>query len=523
MSGARAYDAIVIGAGVNSLAAAATLAKAGRAVLVLERRATVGGAGSALEIEPGFHADAAYDDIGWIPSSLVRDLDLTRHVRIVSSAMPVVAADGNDASLTFTASGPDLDGLRRLSPRDASRWPEFAGRVAAIAGFLRTLYAAPVPDTALDQAGDLRTALRLALKYRGLGRRDMVEVLRVLPMSIAEWLDDWFEHPLLKGALAARGVTHSAFGPRAAGTAFVFLHHQVAARPGAMRSGLRVEGGIGVFASGLARAAQAAGAEVRTGAEVRRITAARGAVDGVELASGERIAAARVVSGASPRHTFLELCEPARLEPGLVNAVSRIRYRGAFARVHFSLDGLPSLGGDRASGALVAPDMDYLERAADDAKYGRASERPFVHAFVPTVADPSRAPEGKHVLSAHVQYAPYRLRAGRWDDAARDALADRVLDALERHVPGLRALVRRRAVLTPAELERDYGLPEGHAYHGELALDQAMFMRPVPACSHYRSPVRGLYVCGPGAHPGGGTAGVAGANAARAVLADGAP
>lgn len=521
MSGAGAYDAIVIGGGVNSLAAAAYLARAGSKVLVCERRASVGGSASTDELEPGFRVDACRHDLGWIPPRIIRDLQLEAHGLQMLSVDRRMAARGDGGELlTFGPAGPDLEALRALSPRDAQRWPAFAAEVVALTGFLEQLYAAPVPDVDLAAPGDIATGLRLALKFRGLGRRRMVEVLRVLPMSIAEWLDDWFENPLLKGTLASRGVTHSSLGPRAAGTAFVFLHHHVGRRAGAIGPPLAPVGGVGAFAATLEAAARAAGAEVRCGAAVRRIVVKRNAVAGVELASGEVIAAPRVLSGASPRHTFLELCDPAALAPEFVHAVSRIRYRGAFATVNLTLAGRPALPHDQAAGVVVAPTMDYLERAADDAKYGRVSTRPFVSAVLASAYDDTVAPAGKHVLSAHVQYAPYRLREERWDEAGREALGDRVMDALERYVPGLRALVRRRQVLTPPDLEREYGLPEGHLYHGELALDQAMFMRPVPACSHHRSPVRGLYVCGPGAHPGGGIAGVAGANAARVVLAD---
>lgn len=519
MSG-RSYDVVVIGAGVNALTAAAYLARAGSKVLVCERRDTVGGSASTVEIEPGFHVDAVRHDLGWVPAALMRDLELDRRgLRMLSCGARMVARGDDGATLRFDCQGPDLEALRKLSAKDASRWPEFAARVEAVSGFLKHMYAAPVPDVALGEPGDIRTALRLAMRFRGLGRRGMVEVLRVLPMSIAEWLDDWFENPLLKGALASRGVTHSVFGPRAAGTAFAFLHHHVGRRAGSLGTPLQPLSGIGAFARALEDAAKAAGAEVRFGAEVKRVMIDRGAATGVELASGETIGASRVVSGASPRHTFMALCDPSRLAPEFVHAVSRVRYRGAFAKVNCSLDGLPGVG-DGMSGAIVAPTMDYLERASDDRKYGRPSEHPFVSAVFASVFDDSLAPAGKHVMSAHVQYAPHALREGAWDDAARTALGDRVMTTLEAHLPGIGKLVRTRQVLTPLDLEAEYGLPEGHAYHGELALDQALFMRPVPACSHYGSPVKGLYVCGPGTHPGGATAGAAGANAARVVLTD---
>ncbi|HVZ47441.1 MAG TPA: NAD(P)/FAD-dependent oxidoreductase, partial [Gemmatimonadaceae bacterium] len=376
----RAYDVIVIGAGVNALTAAAYLARAGRKVLVCERRDTVGGSASTVEIEPGFHVDAVQHDHGWVPNGVFRDLELDkRGLRMLARGARMVAKGEDGATLAFDTGGPDLDALRKLSPKDASRWPEFAARVEAVSGFLEHMYASAVPDTSLGEPGDMRTALRLAMRYRGLGRRDMVEVLRVLPMSIAEWLDDWFEHPLLKGALASRGITHSVYGPRAAGTAYVFLHHHVGRRAGSLGTPRATLGGTGALARALEDVAKAAGAEVRFGAGVKRIVVERGTVTGVELASGEVIGAARVVSGASPRHTFLELCDPSRLEEEFVHAVSRIRYRGAFAKVNCSLDALPALG-EGVHGAIVAPTMDYLERASDDRKYGRVSERPFIHA-----------------------------------------------------------------------------------------------------------------------------------------------
>ena len=515
------YDVVVIGGGVNSLAAAAYLARGGLKVLVCDRRASVGGSASTEELEPGFRVDVCRDDLGWIPARLVHDLGLEAHgLRMRSVGRRMAARSDEGEVLTFGPMGPDLDALRALSPRDAARWPDFAAEVETLARFLEHLYAAPVPDVDLSAPGDVVTSLKIALKFRGLGRRHMVEALRVLPMSIAEWLDDWFEHPLLKGALASQGVRHSSLGPRAAGTAFVFLHHHAGRRAGALGPTLSPVGGVGALAAALEAAARGSGADVRCGAEVRRIVVRGGAVSGVELANGETIAAARVVSGASPRHTFLELCDPAVLAPEFVHAVSRIRYRGAFAKVNLTLAGRPALPHDDAAGVVIAPTMDYLERAADDAKYGRVSTRPFVSAVMTSAFDDTLAPAGRHVLSVRMQYAPYHLRDARWDDAGRDALGDRVLDTLERYLPGLKALVRRRQVLTPPDLERAFGLPEGHVYHGEMALDQALFMRPVPACSHYRSPVRGLYVCGPGAHPGGGTAGAAGANAAQAVLRD---
>lgn len=535
------YDAIVIGAGLNGLTTAAYLARAGQHVLVLERRATLGGSTTTEAFAPGFHADTCRHDSGWIPPRIVGDLNLEQHgLKLQAATSRVVALGADGARLAFDHNGPDLDALRRLSSADAARWPEFAARVHALCGFLEHLYAAPVPGIDASSFGDLTTAAKLGLKFRGLGKRDMVELLRVLPMSIAEWLDDWFENPLLKGALASRGVMHLCQGPRAAGTAFNFLHHQVGGRAGALARGVVPHGGGGMLAHALAESARAAGAELRSHVSVARIITKGGAAVGVALASGEEIFARRIASGASPRHTFLELCDPSQLAPEFVRAVRHVRYRGVWAKVNLAVERLPEFGGgeigrgDRAAGSgrdattptagmrgiVVAPTMDYLERAYDDAKYGRVSAKPFLDvAFPRLISDPS-VTTGAQVISIHVQYAPYHRRDGVCDDAARAALGDLVVNTLAAYAPDLPSVVKHRQVFTPVDLEQEFGLPEGQAYHGEMALDQAMFMRPVPACSHYRSPVRGLYVCGSGAHPGGGIAGGAGANAAQVIITD---
>lgn len=509
-TGGMRYDAVVIGAGLNGLAAAAYLARQGARVLVLERRSAVGGAAARATLD-GVGVPGPIHDAGFVSPALVTALQLDTHgLRLEPSTVRVVARGDDDVPLLFGAHGPDLNELRRLSPADASRWPAFADRVRALSGFLGELYAAPVPDVALAERGDVRTAIRLALRFRGLGKRDMVEVLRVLPMSIAEWLDDWFEHPTLKGMLATRGILHGSLGPMAAGTAFTFLHHHVGRAAGGIAPSLAPAGGAAAVVDALDAAARAAGAEIRTGTGVASMLMRDGAAAGVVTEAGDEIAARVVASAASPRHTFLELCDPAHLAPEFVAPLTRIRYRGAWAAVTFVLDA-PARFGD-AQGVAAAPSLMHLERAADAAKYGQMSDAPFVYAVA---ADA----EGR-VVHAHAQFAPYALRDGPWDDAQRATLGDRVAAAIEREAAGFGMSVQHRQVLAPPDLEREYGLPEGHAYHGELALDQALFMRPVPACSHYHTPIPDLYLCGAGAHPAGAVAGAAGLNAARVIARD---
>jgi len=524
------YDVIVIGASVDGLATATALARGGARVLLLDASERIGGAHVTAEFAPGWKADIASDDAGWVSPRLVQDLQLEQHgLRLASPGGRLLAPTGAGAWLEMDAAtlSPRKPGgaggaNEAVTARDRERWPSFAARVGSLSGFLAGMSDAPVPDVGASSIAELLTAARLGVRLKRMGERDMTDVLRVLPMSIAEWLDDWFESPTLKGVLASRSITHLCHGPRAGATTFSFLQHAIG-RPVGVASQVP-QGGVGALTNALAAAARAAGVQVRTGAKVERIVVKQGVASGVVLAGGEELPAARIASAASPRSTFLELCDPTRLEPDFVRAVRNIRYRGAWAKVHLALDALPPLpplpGDGPVREIVVAPTMDYLERAYDDAKYGRVAAAPFLRVTIPTVSDPSLAPPGKHIMSVHMQYAPYRLREGAWDSAARTALGERAVATLAAHLPGIRDLVLHTHVVTPADLESEYGLPEGHLYHGEMALDQVMFMRPVPACASYRSPVQGVYVCGPGAHPGGGIAGGAGLNAARVILGD---
>ena len=532
------YDAIIIGGGLNGLTAAALLARRGLKVLLLESRGEFGGSAITGEFAPGFKADLVRHDIGHLPADLLQQLELEKHgLQLTSSNPEILAPAGDGSALLLDAAQPGVpsDSLKRLSPNDAAKWPEFTRKVAALADFLEHLYRAPMPGVDAAGFGEMMIAARVALKLRGLGKADMVDVLRVLPMSVGELVEDTFEHPVLRGVLASRGLTHLAQGPRAAATAFTMLHHQVGRPQGAFRSSIRPVGGVSALAAALVSCAKAAGAELRTNARVATIALHGGAASGVVLESGEEIATSRVISGASPKQTFLSLCDSSQLDPELVRAVRNIRYRGVTAKVHLALDALPTFTGAPASGRparsiVIAPSLDYLDHGYDDSKYGRVSAKPWLDVFIPTLDDPSFAPAGKHVMSVQVQYAPYKLRdagegAGpsgiqQWDAASHDLLADHVIRTLAEFAPDLPGLVRQRHVLTPLDLEQQFGLPEGNPYHGELALDQALFMRPVPSCSRYRTPVPGLWLCGSGAHPGGGIPGRAGANAAKQIQGD---
>lgn len=518
------YDTIVLGAGLNGLTAAAYLARGGQRVLVLERRPEVGGFAATEEIAPGFRVDAGAHDLGWVPPRLVQDLGLARRgVELVQSEPCVFAPLADSGHLLL---GRDrartAESIRALSPADAERWGRFSERTERVAGFLAHAYSTPAPLVGATDLADLFALLTLGRRMRGLGRTEMMELLRTLPMSVAELLDDWFEHDALKGAVGAGGVTGILQGPRSAGTAFVLLHRQVGA--GAVRGRTVVRGGLGLLARALADAAREHGAEVRTGVEVREIVVRDGRAVGVALADGEEIRARRVASSADPRRTLLALAGPTYLEPEVVRAVQHIKMRGAVAKVNLALGELPSFTAVRGDGAhlrgaiAVAPSLTYLERAYDDAKYGRVSRHPYLEARIPSLLDPGLAPTGRHVMSVLVQYAPYHLTDGVWDAARRDALGDLVVGTLAELAPNLRSAVIARQVLTPRDLEEVYGLTEGSITQGELTLDQILFMRPLPGWSRYRTPIPGLYLCGAGTHPADAIVGGAGALAADAIL-----
>ncbi|MEK7787684.1 MAG: NAD(P)/FAD-dependent oxidoreductase [Chloroflexota bacterium] len=376
--------------------------------------------------------------------------------------------------------------------------------------------------TASD-GSDLMTLLGLGGKLRQLGNKDMMEMVRVLPMSVAELLSDWFEGEALKGTLAASGITSLHQGPRAAGTGYGFLHHHVGCKEGSFRPTAFVRGGMGKLAEALASAAKASGAEIRTNAAVAHVIVKNDRATGVALANGEEISARMVISSADPCNTFLNLNDPFNFDPSFLQNVRNIQFRGVVAKVNLALDKLPgftALHGDHAllRGSIsISPSLNYLEKAYDAAKYGEFSQRPYLEVVIPSLLDPSRAPEGKHVMSVWVQYAAYHLKGG-WNEAQREALGNTVVNTLAEYAPNLPSVILHRQVLTPLDLEETYGLTEGNPYHGDMTLNQLFFMRPVPGWSQYRTPLGGLYLCGSGTHPGGGLPGAAGRNAAKEIL-----
>ena len=520
------FDVVVVGAGANGLVAAATLGQAGLRVLLVEKGEAVGGQARIAEFAPGFRVAPLGLDPGWVPPAIARALALDPLERAsVDAAITVVEEPGRCLTLAHDAARA-ADAIRLHSARDAAQWPSFTARLRNLAGFLESLYQVAAPDIDARGLGDSRALVGILRKFRGLGRVDMIELLRTLPMSVWELLDDWFECAPLKAAVAAGGVQDLQQGPRSGSTGFVLLHHLVGAPAGSVRGRLPWRAGPMAFADVAERAARRFGVSIRTGAGLERVRIADDAVAGVVLENGEQIDAKAVLSTADPARTFLEWVDPVWLDPEFVHAVGNIRYRGCTALVLYALDApleIPGLGLRDALAGVVSltPRLEALERAADAAKYGAVSESPHVELTMPTLSWPDLAPAGKHILVARAQYAPYRLReASGWDVARRGALSDSVTRAIARVAPSFESRVLHRVAWSPRDLEERYGLHHGAVSHGELALDQILFMRPVAGWGNHTTPIAGLYLGGAGAHPGPGVVGGPGWLAAKRLLQD---
>jgi phytoene dehydrogenase-like protein len=527
LPGAQVWDSLVIGGGHNGLVCAAYLARAGRKVLVLERRPVVGGAAVTEEVFPGFRFSVFSYVVSLLRPEIIRDLDLPGHgLHIVPLESTFNPLPNGDYLATWADPDETRQELYRHSPRDADAYQEFGRLMQRMAMAVKPLLGISPPDPASWRPRDLLAMGRLAKHFRGLGEQDLNALVKLMTMSSADYLGEWFESGALKAAKSASGIIGTFLGPRSPGTAYVLLHHYMGEIDGVFRAWGFARGGTGAVSESIASAARSFGAVIRTDAPVRQVLVKNGRATGVVLDGGEEIHARAVVSGVDPRRTFLELVGPAHLPEDLVQAVEQFRFRGSSGKVNLALSEPPNftaLPGDgrHLRGAIaIAPSVDYLERAYDDAKYGEFSRRPFLDIVIPSLIDPGMAPPGKHVMSIFVQYAPYH-RKGGWDDSSREAFGDAVIDTLAEYAPNVRSAILHRQVITPADIETVTGLSEGNIFQGELALSQLFFLRPAPTCADHRTPIRGYYQCGSGTHPGGGVMGASGRLAARAVLTDG--
>ncbi len=524
---ANTYDSIIVGGGHNGLVCAAYLARAGQRVAVLERRPRVGGAAVTEEVWPGYRVSVLSYVVSLLRPDIVRDLDLPRFGYAVYPLDPAYFTPFPDGRSLFVWEDPQRAAaeIARFSPHDAAAYLEYDRSLTSLVAVVRPLLDAIPPTVRLRSLDDLRHALSLG-GHLVRHRRDLSRLVDAMTLPVADFLDEWFQDPAIKGALCPGGVIGAWAGPHSPGTAYVLLHHRMG-EVGAQRGGWAfVRGGMGGLSEAIAAAARAHGAEIRTEAPVARVLVEAGQATGVALVDGTELRASQVISGIHPTTTFLGLVGREHLPADLVTDIERYRTRSGAAKVNLALAELPDFSarpgtslGPQHPEIMINPSVPYLEAAWREAQAGHWSGEPMMDCVIPTTKDPTLAPEGRHIMTCFVQYAPNQLAGTDWD-AERDRFGDRVIELLGQYAPNLPGAVLHRQVVTPLDMEREYGLLGGNIFHGEMSLDQLLSFRPTPQAGAYRTPLAGLYLCGSGTHPGGGVMGAPGRNAARVVLTD---
>jgi len=522
-----ARDVVIIGGGHNGLVTAFYLAKAGFKPLVLERRGQPGGAAITEEFHPGFRGSILAHTAGPIRPDILRDMQLAKHgLKLITPEVSTVSLspDGR-ALILYNDLRKSCEEIAKFSKKDATRYPEFQESLAKISKVIGEALELTPPNIDEPSKGDLWGMLQTGRAIRKLGKKDMYRLLRWGPMAVADLVAEYFETELLRATIAARGIFGTFLGPWSAGSSLVLLLRAAGDRHPA-GSAHFAAGGMGSITQAMAAAATQAGAQIRSGAEVIEVRVKDGVATSLVLSNGEEITATAIISNADPKRTLLKLVDPIHLTPDFVMKLQHFRMPGTVAKVNLALSALPNFSalagasGEALSGRIhIGPEIDYLERAFDDSKYGNFSRQPYLEVAIPSIADPSLAPAGKHVMSIYVQYAPYKLKASDWE-SQRVTLGDTVVKTLAQYAPNLPELIMSHQIITPQDLEDTYGLTGGHIFHGELALDQFFTMRPLLDWARYRTPIKNLYLCGSGTHPGVGLTGGSGANAAREILKD---
>jgi phytoene dehydrogenase-like protein len=520
------YDVIIVGGGHNGLVTAAYLSRAGRKVLVLERREMPGGCAVTEELWPGYRVSTGAYLISLLQERIVRELELERFGYRVLPKDPAFFSVYPDRRHLFfwQDENKTLAEIAKFSARDAAAFPKYEAYLESLAVVVESLLLVTPPVLPPKRPGDFIEYLKLLARFRKLGPREITGLVKIFTQSAADLLDEWFESPEIKVTLATDGVIGANGGPRSAGTAYILMHHCMGGVAGKRGLWGFVKGGMGAVSEAIAASARAKGAEIRFNTSVKQVLIRDGRAYGVALENGDELHAAVVASNLDPKTTFLKLIEPAHLDPDFRTSIEHFRVEGTSLKMNLALDGLPDFealpgapGPQHGATMHICPSIDYVERAWDDAKYGRPSQNPLIEMTCPTIYDPALAPPGKHIMGIFLQYAPYTLRDANWDDL-REPYGDRVLDVIAEYAPNIHRIVAERQVLSPLDLERRFGIAGGNIFHGEMSLDQMFFLRPVAGWARYRTPVAGLFLCGSGAHPGGGVMGAPGYNAAREIL-----